>query len=366
MKPMTHMEKKHRINLSSFDLVKGAGILEIVTFHTLTHVDLSGSPGLTLLSRLIQYTAIGLMPMFFVISGYGFKEKSPAKMLKKTVVSLIVPYLCVMLGYLVIYPVAYCGVVYHGDWRAAFARTMQYIAAFLLGLSRDGVVVFGYRTTWCTAAWYFLATFVAFNVLNGIVRLRHIAAQAGCVLLCAAASILLFRRGFYFYCLPQGLVAVAYCYVGYLLRRYDLLERLSGSVWTYLVLIPAYLIQLKWGGCDLAQGVFRHIVWDYIGAGCAGLLFLFIGIRLAQTEWKGLDWIRQLGMYSYWIFALHSIEMEALPWSHWLQPLAAWPAAALLLEALAKIVLFTAGCTLLKKAAKYRYQRRLLRHGYGK
>ena len=70
----------------------------------------------------------------------------------------------------------------------------------------------------------------------------------------------------------------------------------------------------------------------YIGAGCAGLLFLFIGIRLAQTEWKGLDWIRQLGMYSYWIFALHSIEMEALPWSHWLQPLAAWPAAALLLE----------------------------------
>lgn len=347
--------KHGRITLGSFDLIKGIGILLVILFHTFTHLDWEQSSGILLIKKLVDATKYGLMPMFFLISGFGFKEKSSKIMLKKTFSDLIIPYLWVMLAYAVICPLAYCLPAYNGSWELAIQRAAKYVVAFLFGFSPHGTVIFGYETAWCTAAWYFLATFVAFNVLNQIIKIKNIAVQSCCVILCAIVGGVLFHFNFVFYCIPQGLMAVGYCYVGYVLKKYNLFERILSSAWTYIILIPIYLIERKWGYYDLSQGLFNNMFLDYIGAGCSGALFMFIGVYLGKSEWKGLDWVKQLGMYTYWIFSIHAIEMETLPWWYWERPFAENQLLALIIELVLKAILITTVCILMKKITKYKY-----------
>ena len=354
----------NRINFASFDLTKGIGILVVVLTHTLAHLNWKSSAVLRFFTVLIRFIGPGAIPAFFMISGWGFKYKSPPKMLKKTFFDLLVPYLYVMLAYAILVPITYYP-VYH-SWEASTALATRYVVAFLFGFGPDCTTIFGYETMWCTAAWYLIALFVALNILNLIVQIKNRFVQIGCAILCPIIGAILFHFNFVFYCIPQGLMAVGYCYLGYVFKKHGFLDQVQSPQckWICLILLPVYFMEIMWGYFDLCQGLFHNVFLDYLGTGCFGILALLATIYFGNFEWRCVGWIKKIGVYSYWIFSIHAVEMEVIPWYYLLNlTLPEHQFLAFMIEYLFKTVIIATGCVLLRRISKRKYRRRILRNG---
>ena len=349
-------KKVSKLNLSSFNLSKGFGIITVILVHTISYYDSEQSHILQGLFYYLKLVAPGIMPMFFMISGYGFKPTAQKMVLKKTFRDFLMPYIYVMIGYTVVYPITML-VLYKSCPNAVY-ETTRFTLAFLFGLSKEGFVLFGYPLRFCAAAWYFLASFGALNLLNIMAKIKNIALQVLSVCFCIVCAFLLLKQNIYYYCLPQSLIAVGYCYMGYLIKKYKILHRMLNTTSLYFVLIPITLAEGIWGYFDMSGGIFACYWVDYVAAGCAGLLFVMVGINMSQHEGKIVDIIMNIGIYSYWILIIHSVEMMALPWTIWPDVIPERQVLAYFIEQLMRIILITTGCYTLKKSARHMYRRK--------
>lgn len=352
-----------KLNLSSFDLLKGFAIFCILIVHPLSYYNLDAMPILKYPITLIRMAGRGMMPMFFIVSGFWFKPTAAKKLLKKTFSSLIKPYLWVMVGYAVVYPVVM--VALYTSVSNAFHETMRYILAFLLGTAIEGMPFLGYTLRFCSASWFFLAMFVALNLLNLILKVKKAALQGLLVLTCVAGGYLLAQweyMHYCYYCIPQGMMATGFCYLGYLLKHHSDLHKLATTIWLYPVLLLITVIEVKWGYFDLAYMIYRNVVLDYIGISCFGLLLVMIGYLLGKREPRGLQWLSRIGTYSYWIISVHSVDMMALPWVVWSSLMAEHQQLAFVIEFIMRAILLNLACATIKEITKYRYQRRMLRN----
>lgn len=355
------MEKtKIKINLGSFDLARGFGILSVILIHTISYYDSEKSKALQFLFLYLKMIAPGIMPLFLIIIGYRFRETTFKKMIKKTFHDYIVPYFWVMIGYAIVYPTVM--MVLYKSWPNAIHETMRFVLAFLLGFSKEGFVFFGYTLRFCAAAWFFLASFLALNLLNLIVKYRNVFLQMVLAASCALLGCILLRHNFLYYCLPQGLMLVIYCYVGYLIKRYNLLERMVRNVWLYAILVPIALAEGIWGYVDIASGTINGLLLNGVGSTCSGLLFVMLWVAVGQYEGSFLDLIRRIGTYSYWILAFHSVEMMGLPWTLWPGVMPDHPLLAYGIEQILRAILLTICCCILKKIVRFRYRRRISCH----
>lgn len=358
---MTTNKNNIRLNLSSFHLVKGFAMVAIILGHMHSTVAWKTEPVLTGIFWTMSVLRAALIPIFMIISGFGFKEKSPLKMLQKTFCELIIPYLLVALGYALIYPmVTY---LQFGSWTDAFYETGRILLAFLLGIPKSGKIIFGIKTAWCSATWYFLALFCALNIFNLTQKIKNNIVQIFLVILCVTVGYQLIIRDFNYYCIPQGLMSVGYCYIGYQMKRNKLIERYCTKPWIYVILFPIALAQIKWGYFDLCYGIFNNGILDYIGSGCYGIFLIFVGVYLGQFQWKALDGFKQIGIYTYWIICIHSFELLCFPWNNLSQIHPSHQIIVFLFAIAAKILIIISGCFILKKITKYFYKRRFTRIG---
>lgn len=355
------MDKRtFKVNLGTFDLAKGFGIISVVLIHTISYHNAEGSTLLQILFYYLRLIAPGIMPMFLIIIGYRFRETTFLKMLKKTFCDYLIPYFWAMIGYAIVYPMVM--LILWKSWPNAIHETARFVLAFLFGLSKEGFVLFGYTLRFCAAAWFFLASFLALNLLNLLVKCKNVFLQMTLAISCTLLGYVLLRHDFFYYCLPQGLVLVIYCYVGYLIKQYNLLERMVHCVWLYAILTPIALAEGIWGYFDISSGTSNLFLLDSIGAACSGLLFVLLWVAVGQYEGKFIDLIRTIGTYSYWILAVHSVEMMALPWTLWPGVIPDHPLLAYGIEQFLRVILLTTCCCILKKTVRFRYKRRISCH----
>lgn len=356
--------KRFKVNLGTFDLVKGLAMMFVVIGHMTSYYNLAKMPALIPAFRLIILTASGLMPLFFMISGYGFKEKPAGVMLKKTSRELLKPYLLVMLFIALLFPAIHF--LSYRWWPGALGETVRYILAYLFGIAKPGKVLFGYSLYECTVVWFLLAMFWAMNILNLILRIKNTYIQAVLVAVCILAGRGLFIRDFTYYCLPQGLLAIGFCYVGYLFRKHKILERAKSTKALYgicLILFLITILQKRRDFFNLAYGQFEHFGIEYLGAVCSGILFLFLGAYSGSIEWRGLDWIKRIGIYTYWIMCIHSVEETCIPWYKWSNMMPDHQQIAFLMEICMKILVFSITCLVLKKISRNQYYGSKKKHG---
>lgn len=356
--------KKFRVNLGTFDLVKGFAMMFVVIGHMMNYYDVSKMPVLTPVLMLLAFAASGLMPLFFVISGFGFKEKPVGVMLKKTANELLKPYLLVMFFVALLFPVIHF--LTYRWWPGAVNEAIRYVLAYLVGVAGPGKVLFGYSLYECTVVWFLLAMFVAMNILNLILKIQNECAQAILVAVSIFAGWGLYSLDFTYYCIPQGLVAVGFCYIGYLLKKNRILERAKSTKALYGIYLILFFITLWRSMSDrfnMAYGQFDHFWLEYLCAACSGILFLFWGAYVGQTEWRGLDWIRKIGMYTYWIMCVHSVEQTCIPWYKWSNMMADHPLLGCIMELSIKAAIYTVVCLILKRITRYQYLRRRGSHG---
>lgn len=340
-------KKKVRIGLGTFDLIKGIAILSVVIIHALRFNPTADAVEVGVLVSFLGMLLCGMMPMFFVISGYGFKKKPAVKMLKKTFSELVVPYL-VAIPIAILLQLLLCKKTYP-DLEYGLGVMKKQVISFLLGTDAAGPL------------WFFLAMFIATNLLNLILRAGKKWLQALLVVLCVAAGFAVMHFEFRYFRMIEGLTAVGYCYIGYVLKEKKLLGQAVYSVWTYVILIPLALLQV-WesggAGFDMMRG--DYTVLSYVLAGCSGVLLIFIGLFLEQIKWDWLDLIRKCGMYSYWILIVHTIDSIAFPWYElWVELGSPYLAVPVTLGL--RVVVIMVGCDMMKKITHMKYKNKLAR-----
>lgn len=352
-------KKKVKIGLGSFDFAKGLGILTVIFCHLSINYPVSESPLLAPVYCFLNIVSSGLMPMFFIISGYGFKEKQTDKMLKKTFYESFVALFFSMIVFSVLVPICYYPVFKYSV--AMWGKySIRKVISWLFAVPTP-IYILGEEISSISALWFLIALFWSQNILNQIVRIKNVYFQIACVALSVTASLYLYSIKFVVYCIPQGLMAVFFCYIGYILKKKLILEKNMYKAWPYIVMMPVCLAHFvlvgRKGGLpfDLASGKFGF--FDFIAATISGLLFVFIGVLAGRCTWKWAEWIKNIGVHTYWILCLHSIELLGIPWWEISQE----KTNSYLffgIEIFIKIVLITSGCMMLKKISYYRYMKK--------
>ena len=252
-------EKKYKIRLDTFDLIKGILIIMIVLGHKVPHYSL-GSDGISnVIGMILGSMRYGGNPAFFVIFGFGFRAMNPKKCLSKSASELLKPFLYVMAAYAIVFPL--CHYAAFRWWTSALSESTRYFLAFLLGLPKSGEVFLGYELYECSVVWFVLSLFVSRNILNGIFQVKEEKWRHVLVAACFVLGYGLAKADFNYYCLPQGMIGVGYCYAGYLIKQTKLYNSKKVPAICGL-LMAATVVQLIWGGYSMAYSTTRLGIID--------------------------------------------------------------------------------------------------------
>ena len=348
-------KETNRVCLGSFDFIKGVAICVVVLGHIALNFDIARLTWFYPLFAVLELLKTPFMPLFFIISGYMFVPTSRRSTLQKMVRAFLLPYMLVAWAFGLLQTVSMY--IQTRSIAMALDRYVSVTLAFLLGIPIPGKVLFGYKLYHCAIVWFLLALFWAYNILNLILRAKHIRTQIALVLGCAALGYGLFRLGFTYFCIPHGLIATGCFYVGYLIKKTRLLVKGLPKKWMHYTWALVAVLYAVWGEYDLCYGKFRCFPVDYVGVIFLAMLLLVIGINIGRYEGKILNVVSSVGIHSYWVLCIHSIEQKCLPWDRLIEATQQWPNHGFILTLMIKAVIIAACCKLMKKMNKWSYRK---------
>lgn len=351
----TLKNEKLRINLGTFDLIKGLALLMIVCGHKLHYYTFDSSAVLGPIGWVLAIFQYGINPLFYIIAGVGIKSKPVNRFLRTTFSELIRPYLFVTLSYAICFPILHY--VMFRWWPGAIYETKRYVLAFLLGIPESGKEFLGYELYECSIMWFFLSLFIGLNFVNLVLKIKNEVIQGVIVFAGFFIGYVLGNIDFNYFCIPQGLLGMGYCYIGYIIKKYTLYNH-KNIKWICLILTLISIWQGFFGDFAMGYGIFKYGFLECVMAACSGTLAMFIGIKYSTLEWKCLEPIRKIGMYAYWIMCIHAVDMSCIPWYRWSELMKDKQALAYAVELIATIAIMTIGCSILKRISKYRYLRK--------
>ena len=342
-----------------FDVFKGIGMLLVVFGHTTSLFSfgrLEGNAGVVFVLRLlIQMFQVGLMPAFFLVSGYGFRKRPLRKCIRQQASMILRPYCYVAVSAVFLHLVIHYRTF--GYWQGAVKETLKVAAGFLLVLPRNkemfGVVFFS-----CGAIWYLAALFLGWIFLDWIMeRLPERYVGAG-VAACVCLGWLLGKDRTTPFCLSQGMIAVGMLYLGYQIKKKKWFSR--QLTWRLLAgggaaILLSLLVTLWYGKADnMADGVWALGPFSILLNSFLGYLLLRLFLRWNQRENRICDGIAKIGRYSLWVFAVHTVEMTAIPWYLLAGRWETHPAMGVLLLFILRSLLIFAVCAIIRGRKKIR------------
>lgn len=353
--------KTLRINLGTFDLIKGLGLIALVFGHSLPRYDVEQLKFLLPVVAALELFKAGTNPMFFLVSGFSFREKTVKKMLEKSSSSLLKPYLYVVLFIAVLFPLNHY--LCYRWWPGAWEETVRTVLAFLFGVPASGKMVFGYSLYENSVVWFLLALFIAQNLLNLVLKVKNKYLQFVVVACCLILGYVLMRLNVIYFCLPQGLMGTSFCYIGYMLKKHNFFTSEKKRIGSYVILIVVTVFHLVFDGASITHGIFKYGLLSCLSCACVGILLMTAGVYAGRLEWRCLDWIKKTGVYTYWIICIHSVEMTCVRWYMLTERFAERQIIAFVIELCVKVLLFTLSILVLKQIAKRKYRRKMKENG---
>ncbi len=361
---MQTKKKEFKLNLASFDLLKGLMICQVVLMHTSFTVEWQGNPAIETYFAIVRSPAAIVLPAFFIISGYGFKTKGPLKMLKNSAAGMLMPCFWVLLSEMLLIPVCYGACYYISGRSLAEILPIWFsgVVGSVFGMPElEGYKIFGIEARFCGPIWFFWAMFTAQNVLNLVLHhLKKTWQQVGAILLCNILGYWLLKQEIYYFCIYSGLMSAVYCYVGYLLKKHKLLQKwvYDWQAWLGLAVLAALSLLMPLEGWLVPDGLLQPV-----GICCVSLLVIMASLLLGKFDWKCTDLFKTMGVYSYWILAIHSAETHWGPWAGFQYNLPLSKGALLTVITVSWFVIIAVCCVMLKKMSKYRYRKKLAQKG---
>lgn len=298
-------------SLGYFNLARGGGMLLIVAGHS-ANVFFAETKRTLFWGGAGSVLGGGLMAMFFMMSGFGFYKRSPAKCFQIQKKMLLKPYFFVASAVLVTRLLL--AVVKR---RSFWEHGGELVLTYALGLNAEGGGrLFSVPVESISILWFILALFGGWNLYNAIVQLSSESAQRILVVGCVVLSYLLTRISkVWFYCMPMAFLTVGYLAAGDYIRKKGLLsKKIPGWSWGLLLLLA--FLQMMFGGVNIVAGIWKLGLLDVAGTFCIGFLLLRLYAKVMSWNLEGriVGFLEEIGMKSIWIVCLHAYEKIIFPW----------------------------------------------------
>lgn len=201
------------------DIARGIAILFVIIGHSL------GNYMSTYFANLIY---VFHMPIFFILSGYLYREKKRKRFLHSSFFNLLVPYIgTVVIAFLLL-------TIYfiHNNSIIAPSRVHSYhelVFSALYGTGSNATLPFThYQIAAIGAIWFLLAFFIGTQLFNFVMTLdvprNGLLVKGMIIALLTFAGTYLQTYVYLPWSINAALVAQAFFFSGYIIKRYELLE----------------------------------------------------------------------------------------------------------------------------------------------
>lgn len=316
MKKSDQVQRKNVNNIGMFDLSRGLLLLLVVLGHSVSmffeykeaEVEVWLLLPLIMVGKVFIY---GLIPMFFIMSGYGFRKQNMKKCVKSQLRYLSKPYLCVAIAVTVI---AVLKKIVMG--RPVLDALRYQSLPFLLGVpSYTKIPSLGLDCAPIGFMWFFVTLTLAWIGLNLILQVKNEVLRVVIIVLLALLGVQMPAYAFTPFCYAQVLCCIAYLYLGYRIKKSKLLVRKIPLL--YFVISGIVLCGIVFfGNIDISQNMWKLNFLDYIASCIAGILMFKIFVSFDRFEGKIAEFLRLLGRNSIYILCVHAVEDLVFPWEY--------------------------------------------------
>lgn len=336
-------ENSKYLGIGTFDLAKGFFMILIVVGHSaMSAFDNAANITVTnqwilLLFFPLRVVMYGAVPLFFLISGYGFRPRKMKSCIEQQTRYILKPYLYVtvaVLSLLVLKRVI--------DRRSILELLIYQGVPFILALCperRWGSVEIGS----IGPLWFMIALYNSWIILNLAYQEKRKWIRWLVVLLITLTGYMLSWNLNLPFCIQQSMIAAGFLCVGYEMKKSRFLE---DEVPKYLwCMVGAFLlVVIHFGEVGMSHNIWRLGVLDIMASCLAGILLLRICVFCNRFEHGILDKVRIIGRYSLWVCCLHTIEYVTFPWKTFNEMMVSRPLAGFFLKLLIRSVFIWMGC----------------------
>lgn len=305
-------------SLGMFNMFKGMGIIGVIIFHTTSSFSFSGvSADANIVTKALMLLfficASGLMPAFFIASGYGFRPQKAA-VVKKKAGRILLPYSIMVIVTVMLHFAFHYGAFHY--LKGSIKESIKVFIGFILALSSNmeigGTVFYS-----CGIGWYLISLLGVIVLLNVLLSVGKDKAWI-LVLICALVGCLLGKYRIFIFCISQILTGVFFFYEGYIIKKHKLLYRRWNIKWSlvFVLCIAVMTAGVIYSGQvdNIAEGIWNLSIISVIVDGTLAFLCLYIILLFNQVDNWFLSLLKKLGSKSLIIFCIHSIEMKSIPW----------------------------------------------------
>ncbi len=334
-------------SIGMFDLSRGFLMFAVIMTHSVTMYWKYWEPQYMTawwypLLIIIKPVIYGVIPMFFIMSGYGFRKKPMGKCFKERARYLIKPYLLVTL-LVTVFAVIRC-VAENGSVKAILC---YYTVPFLLGLCPGEVQIGSWHLGSIGPLWFLVVLFFGWLILNLIFQLKSEGSRALCLLMLMLLCTRLPFLSFIPYCLVQSCCGAMYFYIGYVIKKYNLLtDKLSRQNLIVLLVIACPFMLL--GNVEVSQNVWALGCFDFIASAIVGFLFLELFCSFNRFNGVISNTLRVFGKNSLYILCVHTIEYLVFPWDLISPYFENYKLVGILVTFVLRSIMIAAGCYLVQ------------------
>ena len=268
-----------------FDMMKGLAIIAMIVGHC----------GIYELNRFLY---LWHMPLFFIVSGYFFKERPVWECVKCNLRSLIVPYLISATGLALCFSLQ--------SLLKGNCDIVKYFAAIIVGAESISGFFSEYQIG---AIWFLLALFwcrVVYNLLYGALKTPFLCFA---YLTISAVATYVGRDFFIPMDLLQGLSAIVFFGVGHEFRKYNLFEYEASKI---IICLGGVAVLVSYAtGFPLAMAACQYQFYplNVIGAVFATYFIYRIFLRV-NPEYKVFQYMSFCGRISLLVLCVHLFDIK--------------------------------------------------------
>lgn len=298
-----------------FNMIKGIGMVMIVFLHTMEQFPIRMASGIYFADIIWKIGTIIAMPTFFIISGYGFRKVPMKKCIGKQVKTILVPYWFTSIAAVTLFFFIHFA-SFH--WLpGSIQESVKCFLGFLLGLSTT-ISVMGYEIYSCGPIWFFLALFWGWCLLNYVCDTVSERKQPLAIGLIAVLAWGLGLFPVQLFCIPQGLAACVFLYIGMIAKKKKLLiqpipNSVRFAICSSVVLwILMFFLTDKRDSMYAGVWVLGPISMLMDGAMAVGIIKMLLPLN--QYLNGIFSKLAEIGMMSFYVFCVHTVEFRAVPW----------------------------------------------------
>lgn len=295
----TNIRKKYK-----FNTVKGF-IMLFVIFH---HIFSLFYENTSIIYEAIKFS---INPAFCLIAGYNYKDVSIKNLFKKYSSSYLKPYIYDAIVCLILFPIVhYC--FFHW-WPGALKEDLKYLFGFLFGIPHS-MKVFGLETYEASLVYFFLSLYIGMIVTGCILKIKSKGIRIASLILCFIMAKITGENGISHFCITQGLQCACFCFVGTLIKKYNIFEIIENKVIVYIVLIGVAYLCGKYAEYNMFLGYANNYLFDMTTSMLTAILLILIFIKIDSIKAINNNGLKKIGINTPIIMCAHSIETICFPW----------------------------------------------------